>query len=141
MRYVILATGILLPPTAVWFRAIRKLTVDFAAFWGMAGILLAVVGIFSPLFDRIEALDAERKRQLCLFGGLLLSGGFFASLIFSRRAVQKQELAVRLSLLRHEKEQILAGLDGINEEDSFCNQYDGAGGRGDGLSGIFEENR
>lgn len=141
MRYVILATGVLLPPVAVWLRAIKKITVNFAAFWGLTGILLAVVGIFSPLSGRIEALDAGRKRYLCLFGGFLLSGGLFVSHIFSRLTVKNQELAIRLSLLRHEKEQILAGLDERNEEDSFCNQYDGSGGRGDGLSGIFEENR
>lgn len=141
MRYIMQAAGLLTILSSVWLRAIRKITVNFAAFWGLTGTLLAAAGFFSPLYGRVEALDAERKRRLCFFGSLLLSAGFSASLIFSRLAVKNQELAVRLSLLRHENEQILAGLDEINEEDSFCNQYDGPGRRGDGLSGIFEENR
>lgn len=141
MRYIMQAAGLLTILNSVWLRAIKKITVNFAAFWGLTGTLLAAAGFFSPLYGRAEALDEEQRQRLCFFGGLLLSAGFSASLIFSKLAVKNQERAVRLSLLRHENEQILAGLDEINEEDSFCNQYDGPGRRGDSLSGVFEENR
>ncbi len=141
MKRILRALGLFTIALSVWLRALRKLTVDFTAFWGLTGTLLAAAGFFPPLYGRAESLDAERKRRLCFFGGLLLSVVFSASLILSRLAVKNQELAVRLSLLGHEKEQMLARLDEINEEDSFCNQYDGPGRRGDGLSGVFEENR
>lgn len=120
MKYFMWAAGLLTAWLAVWFRAARKLTVNLTAFWGMTGVLMCAAGIFCPMPGRGEAVDAEQKRFFCILGTLLLSGGFFASILVSRLAVNKQERAVRLSLLGHDNEQRQVRLDERDEKDSFC---------------------
>lgn len=115
------AVGALAIIFAVWFRAVRKLTANLTAFWGITGILLVAAGTFAPLPDRAEVPERDKKGFLYLCVGLLLPVFFLESLLFSGLAIKNQELAVRFSLLRHEEEQRLAVRDERNEKNSFCN--------------------
>lgn len=105
MKYMLQAVGILIVFSSVWLRAVRKLTINFAAFWGMTGILLAVVGIVSPLYGWIASLDAGRKQLLYFLGAIILTGGYTVSLRFSYLTMKNQEQAIRLSLLSQEKDE------------------------------------
>lgn len=139
MRYTVQAAGLLLVLSAIWFRAVRRMTINHTAFWGIAGILLVVAGGIPPLTGWMEALDAGKKMLFYIFGTFVLIGGMIGSLDLSRLSVKEQELAIRFSLSLHECSQILTRLDEMNEKNSLCNQYDGTGGRGDGISGISKK--
>lgn len=141
MKCIVQTIGMLMIISSVWLRAIRRITINLTAFWGIAGMLLITAGTASPLPGWIEKLDAGRKRILYLFGGIILAGGYIASLRLSWLTMKNQEQAIRLSLLAQENEQILAKLEKMNEENSLCNQYNGSGGCRNSLSGIVEENR
>lgn len=90
--------------SVVWLRAVRKMTTNLTAFWGIVGILLVTAEAVPSLFDQIEMLDVGRKQILCFFGAVVLIGGVIASLFFSQLAIKNQELSIQLSLLLQEKE-------------------------------------
>lgn len=104
MGYTIQAAGIILILSAVWLRAVRKMTTNLTAFWGIVGILLVTAKAVPSLSGRIEMLDAGGKQILCFFGAAVLIGGVIASLFFSQMAIKKQELSIQRSLQLQENE-------------------------------------
>lgn len=123
MRYIILFAGIVIVLSGVWFRSQKKLTVDFAAAWGILGALLIVAGAVSPFSNWIEKIIGERGAGFMFFCLPFLAGVFWMGLKYSGLKMQNQELAVRISLLLQENERMLSELD---EKDIICRQYDGA---------------
>ena len=121
MGYTIQAVGIGLTVCSVWLRALRKITTNLTAFWGIVGILLIAAKAASPLSSRIEKPDAMGKQRFCFFGVWALMEGLTASLIFSRLAMKNQELSVQISLLLQEQEERLTRMDKMDEKNSFCN--------------------
>ncbi len=87
MDVKILTVGIAIILASAILRAARKLTVDFAAFWGIAGMLFMIIGLVFPLSD---------------WTGVLFLGGFIVSLWISKVLIRKQELVIRTSLLLKE---------------------------------------
>lgn len=121
MEYAMQAAGIIILLSVIWLRAVRKMTTDLTAFWGILGIVLAALSTVISRFGRIAALEAGHKRVLILLGIMILTGGFIASLYFSSKIMKDQELAIRRSLSLQEKEQISGRLDEMNEKNSLCN--------------------
>lgn len=121
MEYAMQAAGIIILLSAIWLRAVRKMTTDLTAFWGIVGIVLAALSTVISRFGRIAALEAGQKRGLLLLGIMILTGGVVASLYFSCRIMKNQELAIQRSLSLQENEQISGRLDEMNEKDSLCN--------------------
>lgn len=132
MRYIILIAGIVVVLSGFWFRSQKKLTVDFAAVWGILGALLIFIGVVSPFSDWIEKIIGEMEEKVTIFGIFFLAGIFWGSLKYSRVKMQNQELAVRISLLLQENERMLSELD---EKDIICRQYDGTCRGRDGTVG------
>ena len=122
MRYIILIAGIVVVLSGFWFRSQKKLTVDFAAVWGILGALLIFIGVVSPFSDWIEKIIGEMEEKVTIFCIFFLAGIFWGSLKYSRVKMQNQELAVRISLLLQENERMLSELD---EKDIICHEYDG----------------
>ncbi len=121
MVCVMQVSAVIIILSAVWFRALGKMTANLTAFWGTAGVLMAVLSIVVRRSLRIAALDAGEKKALCFFIIMISAGGFIASLCFSDRVMKKQELAIRRTLSLQENDQISARLDEMNEKDSICN--------------------
>lgn len=105
MKYMLQAAGMLIILSSVWLRAVRRLTINFAAFWGTAGILLVAAGMVLPPYGWIAAPDAGREQLLYFFGAVILTGGYIISLRFSYLTMKNQEQAIRLSLLSQEKDE------------------------------------
>ena len=111
MRLALAVMGILIILASLWFRAVRKLTVDFTVMWGILGILLLLAGIITPLSVWIRECFAGAGRAAAVFGMVCLAAGAQFSLTLSRLTVKNQELAIEVSLLKQENARILTELE------------------------------
>lgn len=131
MRYVILIAGVVIVLSGLWFRSQKKLTVDFAAAWGILGALLILTGAVSPFSNWIRRIIGEVEEGVIILFLLFLAGVFWSGLKYSKVKMQNQELAVKISLLLQENERMLSEL---NEKDIICRQYNGARRGRDGFA-------
>lgn len=131
MRYVILIAGVVIVLSGLWFRSQKKLTVDFAAAWGILGALLILTGAVSPFSNWIRKIIGEMEEGVIILFLLFLAGVFWSGLKYSKVKMQNQELAVKISLLLQENERMLSEL---NEKDIICRQYNGARRGRDGFA-------
>ncbi|MCI8561667.1 MAG: hypothetical protein HFH03_11195 [Dorea sp.] len=141
MRQMMLIVGAMVELAVLWFRAEKKLTVDFAGLWGILGALLIVTGAVSSFSDWVRIFFEKPEAGLLIAGILFLSGGFFISIKLSELKMKNQELAIYVSLLLQENERIMSGSDERTKEDSICHQYDGARRGGDGFVRTPETDR
>lgn len=84
MRYIILIAGIVVVLSGFWFRSQKKLTVDFAAVWGILGALLIFIGVVSPFSDWIEKIIGEMEEKVTIFCIFFLAGIFWGNLMVAR---------------------------------------------------------
>ena len=131
MRYVILIAGDVIVLSGLWFRSQKKLTVDFAAAWGILGALLILTGAVSPFSNWTRRIIEEMEEGVIILFLLFLAGVFWSGLKYSKVKMQNQELAVKISLLLQENERMLSEL---NEKDIICRQYNGARRGRDGFA-------
>lgn len=108
MRLVLAFVGILVILLAIWLRAVKKLTVDFTAMWGLLGVFLVLTGIIAPLSEGIKECFAGAGQAVAVLGAVCILAGFQFSLVLSRLTMKNQDLAIEVSLLKQENERILA---------------------------------
>lgn len=108
MRLALAMAGILVILAAICFRAVKKLTVDLTAMWGLLGIFLVLAGMITPLSDWVREWIAGTGRAAAVFGTVCILAGFQFSLVLSRLAMKNQDLAIEVALLKQENERILA---------------------------------
>lgn len=108
MRLVLAIVGVLVILAVIWLRAVRKLTVDLTAMWGLLGVFLVLAGMITPLSDWIRECIAGTGQAAAVFGTVCILAGFQFSLVLSRLVMKNQDLAIEVSLLKQENEKILA---------------------------------
>lgn len=139
MRRMLFAAGVIALLSGFWFRSRKKLTADFAAVWGILGLLFVSAGTAAPYLIVFGKRFEKSGKAVC--GLFLLGVVFWVSLELSKLKMQNQELAVRISLLLQENERMLSKLDEWERRektDSVCQQYAGPRGSGGGASGASE---
>lgn len=110
IRQGLVIVGSLVILAALWFRAVRKMTVDFTAMWGIFGILLTLAGAIAPLSDWISQCFSGMGPAMAVLGFVCLLTGFQFSLVLSHMMAKTQDLAIEVSLLKKENERILEEL-------------------------------
>lgn len=100
MEHTLQAAGAVTVALSVWLRAVRKMTVNFTAFWGIAGVLAAAAGTIPLTAGWLSARDTGRGRFMREYGTAVLAGGFAFSILLSRMKAENQERAIRRSLMR-----------------------------------------
>lgn len=111
MRLALAFVGILVILLAIWLRAVKKLTVDFTAMWGLLGVFLVLTGMIAPLSEGIKECFAGAGQAVAVLGAVCILAGFQFSLVLSRLTMKNQDLAIEVSLLKQENERILTELE------------------------------
>lgn len=111
IRLGLVIAGCLVLLAALWFRAVKKMTVDLTAMWGILGIMLVLSGAIAPLSDWISECFSGMGPAMAVLGFICLLTGFQFSLVLSHQMARNQDLAIEVSLLKRENERILDELE------------------------------
>ena len=108
IKYGMVCVGLTAAVVSFWLHAEKRMTSDLAVAWCLLGMVIGAVGavpVFSAWMNHISGWTA-----LALFcvGSVCLWGAFLLSLLISRLLSQNQELAMQVSLLLRENEELLA---------------------------------
>lgn len=100
MGLALAAPGILIILAAIGARALKKMTADLTAAWGILGMMMIIAGAALSLSGRVD----EVLSQIEYGTAAVVAAGFLAcfqfSLITSRLIVKNRELAIEVSLLQ-----------------------------------------
>lgn len=153
LRIIMIATGVLLFGFTLSSLARRRLTEPFCMTWGLVSVIIVLAGILLRPDEWNRYISTTGMLMMVVFGFCVIYGTLFMSAKVSGLMRRNQELAMQVSLLKHENEVIrerlgelcelcgayAEGQDGWEEhshEKSACgNQYAGACRGGDGASG------
>lgn len=115
MKIGIIVFGFAMILAGFWFHSRKKLAVNFAVFWAVLGILLALAGVVLPMWIWGRLFGTWRGIPFLCLGIILFIGGFLISMIMSRLIAQNRELAMQVALLLEEKERIELELGEVSE--------------------------
>jgi len=115
IRYGMIAAGIFIMISGLWYHSVRKLTVNLAVVWEILGIILIATGIFPILSSWTYHISTGTGLALFFVGAACLWGGFQFSLLVSRLAMKNRELAMQISLLLQEDEKIMRLLEELED--------------------------
>ena len=117
----IFVVGVLLIAISVWLNSVKRLAVNYAVIWGIAGVLMVLMGAI-PFFSSWTRLLAPGT-GLALFcvGILVVFTELQNSLVISQLNVKNRELAMQVALLNQESERIMAMLEELEkvQEDAY----------------------
>lgn len=105
MRLAMVVIGILLSLASFWSHATKKMTLDLAVAWCLAGITIVVIGAVPALSRWLEYISAWTGAALLMVAIVGLWSSFRICLVLSRLAAQNQELAMQVSLLLASQQQ------------------------------------
>lgn len=116
LQIVLVAAGILVMMETVLSLSQRKLREQFCLLWGVVSVLLVLAGIFLRPTVWWQYISETGTILVILFALCLIGCLFFLSVHISVLGRKTQELAMHVSLLNHENEQILAELERLMKE-------------------------
>lgn len=111
VKYGMIAAGVFVMVSSFWNHSLRKLTVNLAVVWEIFGAILIVTGVFPVLSTWAHHISRGTGMALFIVGAVCLWGGFQFSLLLSRLAMKNHELAMQVSLLLRENEEIMRQLE------------------------------
>ena len=115
MKIGIIVFGFAMILAGFLFHSRKKLAVNFAVFWAVLGILLALAGVVLPMWIWGRLFGTWQGIPFLCLGIILFIGGFLISMIMSRLIAQNRELAMQVALLLEEKERIELELGEVSE--------------------------
>ena len=117
IRIGAIIVGIMLIAVSVWMNSIKRLAVNHAVIWGLAGAMLVLVGAV-PIFSSWTNLLAPGT-GLAFFGmGILaLVGELQNSVSISQIVMKNRELAIHVALLNQENERMMEELEEMRQEE------------------------
>ena len=118
LKIVIIVVGVLLLTDAVFSLAKRRMTETFCLMWGLVSVITIIGGcIIRP--SRLSSFMSPISFVLILMIFFLL---IYIALVFSHTISdlmrKNTELAIQVSLLMHEKEEMKKQMDKLNKEDA-----------------------
>lgn len=111
VKYGMIATGVFVMVFSFLKHSFRKLTVNLAVVWEIFGAILILIGIFPVLSTWVHHISKGTGMALLIVGAACLWGGFQFSVLLSSLSMKNQELAMQVSLLLHENEEIMQRLE------------------------------
>lgn len=106
MKIGIIVLGTVMILAGFWFHSMKKLTVNFAVSWAGLGLLLIVLTAFVPMAVWSRMFSAWQGIPLLCMSLIVFAGGFLFSILISQLTMKNRELAMQVSLLIEEKEQM-----------------------------------
>lgn len=121
-KSIVIGVGILLLLMAFYAYAMKKMTELIGILWGVIGIVMILLGSIPAWSAWTQEIKKLHAFPLLCFGILLLFFVFGMSVHISLLIHKNQELAMQVSLLNQENEQILHKIEEKNDEkkDPVC---------------------
>ncbi len=115
IRYGMIAAGVFIMLSSLWYHSVRKLTVNFAIAWEILSIILIAAGIFQMLSSWACRLSTGTGAGIVFLGAVCLWGGFQFSILVSHLAMKNRELAMQVSLLMQEDAKMAEQLQALED--------------------------
>lgn len=110
LRLILILVGVLLLFMTILSLARRKMTETFCLAWGAFSVLLMLAGIFLRPTEVVHYVSPMGLVLILLAGFCVIAAAYFISTQISVLTRKNQELAMQVSLLNQENEQILKKL-------------------------------
>lgn len=115
LRIVIFAMGIVLFLASVYSLSRRRMTEPFCLAWGFVALMLIVAGILLQPTEWRRYISGSTLVIVLMVGFCVGWGAFFISTKVSELMRKNLELAMQVTLLNNENEQIRKELEEIKE--------------------------
>lgn len=112
---VTMMTGVLLLVSTISSLAKRKMTEPFCLTWGMVAVIIILAGLLLRPMQWNRYISGTGMLLVILVGFCLIYGTYFMSLKVSELMRRNQELAIQVSLLNNENEQIVKQLEELKQ--------------------------
>ena len=121
IRVGIFVVGVLLIAISVWLNSVKRLAVNYAVIWGIAGVLMVLMGAIPFFSSWTRLLTLQTGLALFCVGILVVFTELQNSLVISQLNVKNRELAMQVALLNQESERIMAMLEELEkvQEDAY----------------------
>lgn len=126
LQIIMIALGLVLLCETVSSLARRKMTEPFCLTWGLISIIIILAGCLLRPSGLDRYISPVGLVLVVLVGFCIVYGAYFMSQVVSDLMRKNNELAIQVSLLRHELEEWKH-----EKEDIVCDQHSGTGGSGD----------
>lgn len=116
LRIILIAVGGILLATVISSLAKRKMTESFCLTWGLIAIIIILAGILLRPAEWNKYISGTGMMLLLMIGFCIVYGAYFMSGKVSDLIRKNTELAMQVSLLNHEKEELHRRLDELSEK-------------------------
>ena len=123
IQYILILMGVLMQIVTVNFLARRKMVESFCLAWGLIGLILMLAGVYLRPTEVGRYLSPMGLVLAVMIGFCVVYASYFMSIKISELLRRNQELAMQVSLLNQENQQILKKLEQL--EDRFENEQQG----------------
>lgn len=117
LRIIMIGAGVFLFGITVASLAKRRMTDVFCLIWELISVLLVLAGILLKPAGWNKYISFTGLKIILLIGFCLIYGAYFISARISELMRKNQELAMHVSLLEAEYEEIKEKLDKLNGEE------------------------
>ena len=129
LQAIMIVLGFALLCKTITSLAQRKLTEPFCLTWGLIAIIIMLAGCLLRPSGLGEYISPIGLVLVVMIGFCIVYGAYFISQVVSDLMRKNNELAIQVSLLNQEVEELK------HEKTTICDQHTGAGGCGDGTDG------
>lgn len=111
LQIILIIVGVVLFATVASSLAKRKMTESFCLTWGFIAIIIILAGILLRPAEWNKYISGTGMLLLIMIGFCIIYGAYFMSGKVSDLIRKNTELAMQVSLLNHEKEELCRRMD------------------------------
>lgn len=116
LRIVMIVTGLFLFGVTLSSLAKRRMTEPFCLTWGLIGIIIILAGVLLRPAEWNRYISGTGLLLVLLIGFCVVYGAFFMSARVSELMRRNMELAMQVSLLNQENDEIKKKLEELSEK-------------------------
>ncbi len=118
LRIIMIATGVFLFGVTISSLAKRKMTEPFCLTWGVISLMIILAGILLRPAEWNRYISGKGMLLVVMAGFCVIYGTYFMSIKVSELMRRNLELAMQVSLLNRENEEIRSKLEELCREQS-----------------------
>lgn len=116
LQMILIAVGGVLLATVISSLAKRKMTESFCLTWGLIAIIIILAGFLLRPAEWNKYISGMGMLLLLMIGFCIIYGAYFMSAKVSDLIRKNTELAMQVSLLNHEKEELHRRIDELSDK-------------------------
>lgn len=116
LQIILIAVGGVLLATVISSLAKRKMTESFCLTWGLIAIIIILAGFLLRPAEWNKYISGMGMLLLLMIGFCIIYGAYFMSAKVSDLIRKNTELAMQVSLLNHEKEELHRRIDELSDK-------------------------